>query len=220
MPVHQCILIRDWSCPPLIQTGMLTYCACHTEHTDRMRYRSLQIPYSPSCLHSCRKRDASKQDMEFTVPAKSRKTTHGGNSVLDLDTAGFYRPRTKETRAAYETLLNTIHGLFGDQPQDILRGAADEVLAVLKNQNLTDPQRQKETQELLGPVDNVRFAELVSLGKLITDYVGEGEEVAAGDTLDQDIGVAVEVSGWPIWPSTVHQTCFGVDRFMNNHRKE
>ena len=26
--------------------------------------------------------------------------------------------------------------LFGDQPHDVLRGAADEVLAVLKNENL------------------------------------------------------------------------------------
>lgn len=50
---------------------------------------------------------------------------------------GLYRPRTKETRAAYEALLNTIHQMFGDQPADVLRGAADEVLAVLKNQNVT-----------------------------------------------------------------------------------
>jgi hypothetical protein len=54
-----------------------------------------------------------------------------------MDTAGLYRPRTKETRAAYEALLNTIHSTFGDQPADVLRGAADEVLAVLKNQHMT-----------------------------------------------------------------------------------
>lgn len=33
------------------------------------------------------------------MPAKSRKTA-GGMSVMDLDTAGFYRPRTNETRCA------------------------------------------------------------------------------------------------------------------------
>lgn len=58
-------------------------------------------------------------------------------SVLELETAGFYTPRTKETREAYEALLGTIHGLFGDQPQDVLRGAADEVLSSLKNANIT-----------------------------------------------------------------------------------
>lgn len=29
-------------------------------------------------------------------------------SVLDIDTAGLYRPRTKETREAYEALLSII----------------------------------------------------------------------------------------------------------------
>lgn len=57
--------------------------------------------------------------------------------MLATTSAGVYRPRTKETAAAYETLLNTIHGMFGDQPADVLRGAADEVLSVLKNQNMT-----------------------------------------------------------------------------------
>ena len=61
----------------------------------------------------------------------------GGMSVLDIDTAGLYRPRTKETREAYEALLSVIQGQFGDQPQDVLRGAADEVLAVLKNDRMT-----------------------------------------------------------------------------------
>ena len=38
-----------------------------------------------------------------------------------------YRPKTKETREAYEALLALIRGLFGEQPDDVLRGAADEV---------------------------------------------------------------------------------------------
>lgn len=37
--------------------------------------------------------------------------------VLSLDTEGLYRPKTRETRAAYETLLNQIQAQFGDQPQ-------------------------------------------------------------------------------------------------------
>jgi hypothetical protein len=62
----------------------------------------------------------------------------------------------------------------------------------------TDPERQKECEELLGPLPSERFAELVALGKLITDYVGEGEAVVPNEDegLDDDIGVAVEVSGW------------------------
>ncbi len=52
---------------------------------------------------------------------------------MNLDTASGYRPRTQETRAAYEAVLSFIREQFGDQPQDVLKGAADEVLAVLKD---------------------------------------------------------------------------------------
>lgn len=61
---------------------------------------------------------------------------------------------------------------------------------------VSDPERQKDCEALLGPVSNEKMADLVSLGKLITDYVGEGEQMAGADAagLDEDIGVAVEVS--------------------------
>jgi hypothetical protein len=38
-----------------------------------------------------------------------------------------YRPKTKETQAAYELVLSFVRGYLGDQPQEVLRGAADEV---------------------------------------------------------------------------------------------
>ncbi len=66
---------------------------------------------------------------------KSCPVQMGGN-VLELDSEGVYQPKTRETRAAYETLLSIIRGQFGDQPADVLRGAADEVMAVLKNDRL------------------------------------------------------------------------------------
>jgi len=71
------------------------------------------------------------------VPCPPLQGTGGGMSVLDIDTAGLYRPRTKETREAYEALLGLIREQFGDQPADVLRGAADEVLAALKNDRIT-----------------------------------------------------------------------------------
>lgn len=60
-----------------------------------------------------------------------------GPSVMDLEAGGFYQPRTAGTRDAYEALLSMIQAQFGDQPHDVLRGAADEVLAVLKNDRMT-----------------------------------------------------------------------------------
>lgn len=49
---------------------------------------------------------------------------------MDLDEQGMYRPKTKETRDAYEALLSAMASVFGEQPADVLRGAGDEVLAV------------------------------------------------------------------------------------------
>ena len=69
-------------------------------------------------------------------PPSLPQGTASGMSVLDIDTAGMYRPRTKETREAYEALLSVIREQFGDQPADILRGAADEVLSTLKNDRI------------------------------------------------------------------------------------
>ena len=112
-------------------------------------------------------------------PAAGLQGAGGGMSVLDIDTAGFYRPRTKETREAYEALLSVIREQFGDQPADVLRGAADEVLASLKNDHTNDPGRKKEVDSLLGPLADEKFAQLVALGKLITDYAPAAEAVSA-----------------------------------------
>lgn len=59
------------------------------------------------------------------------------------------------------------------QPRDILCGAADEVLAVLKNDKLRDKERRREVEQLLGPADDTRYHVLVNLGKKITDYGGD-----------------------------------------------
>ncbi len=131
----------------------------------------------------------------------ARRRGAAGPSVLDVDSAGLYRPRTKETREAYEALLSSIQAAFGDAPADVLRGAADEVLAVLKNDRLRDLERAAEVRALLGAVPDERFAQMVALGKLVTDYApagaggGGGGGAAEGEgegALDEEMGVAVE----------------------------
>ncbi|GJP53718.1 hypothetical protein CLOM_g12869 [Closterium sp. NIES-68] len=62
------------------------------------------------------------------------------------------------------------------EDSDVLRGAADEVLAVLKDDKLTDPERKREIEKLLNAMPNERFAEFVALGKRISDY----EQAAGG----------------------------------------
>mmetsp|Transcript_3106 Transcript_3106/g.7162 ORF Transcript_3106/g.7162 Transcript_3106/m.7162 type:complete len:2217 (+) Transcript_3106:149-6799(+) len=145
-----------------------------------------------------RKGGKDQDDLDALQAKRSRKRTGagGGSSVMTADADGSYRPKTRETRAAYEALLGMIQGQFGDQPQDVLRGAAEEVLAVLKDGHSNDPDRKVGVEKLMGPTSSEKFAQFVAVGKLITDFApgggGEGGEGVPGDTLDDDIGVAVE----------------------------
>ncbi|MEE6520153.1 hypothetical protein FKM82_017964 [Ascaphus truei] len=103
-----------------------------------------------------------------------------------------YKPKTKETRETYEVLLSFIQAALGDQPRDILCGAADEVLAVLKNDKLRDKDRRKEVDQLLGQTDDTRYHVLVNLGKKISDYGGDKEIQNMDDNIDETYGVNVQ----------------------------
>mgnify|MGYP001552522553 CR=1 FL=1 len=65
------------------------------------------------------------------------------------------------------------------QPRDVLCGAADEVLTVLKNDRLKDKERKIQVEELLGSLQEERFAVMVNLGKKITDW-GADEKMKTG----------------------------------------
>uniref|UniRef100_A0A8C9Z2Q8 Small nuclear ribonucleoprotein 200 (U5) n=1 Tax=Sander lucioperca TaxID=283035 RepID=A0A8C9Z2Q8_SANLU len=103
-----------------------------------------------------------------------------------------YKPKTKETRETYEVLLSFIHAALGDQPRDILCGAADEVLAVLKNDKMRDKERRREVEQLLGPADDTRYHVLVNLGKKISDYGGDKDLQNMDDNIDETYGVNVQ----------------------------
>lgn len=104
----------------------------------------------------------------------------------------FYRPKTTETRQTYEVLLSLIQAAIGDQPRDILCGAADEVLICLKDEKLKDRERKKEIAALLGSVPDERYALLVNLGRKITDYSVDKDAAGDEDMIDENYGVAVQ----------------------------
>ncbi|CAG8457348.1 10482_t:CDS:2 [Diversispora eburnea] len=107
-----------------------------------------------------------------------------------------YRPRTKETRETYELILAFVHQNLGDQAQDVIRSAADDILQILKNDMLKDFDKKKEIEGVIGTITSDRFAQLVNLGKKVTDYhVGDSTDVdkdgeLAGE-IDDELGVAV-----------------------------
>ncbi|XP_069475191.1 U5 small nuclear ribonucleoprotein 200 kDa helicase [Ambystoma mexicanum] len=133
-----------------------------------------------------RKRDEDRHDMNkmkgFTL------LSEGIDEMVGI----IYKPKTKETRETYEVLLSFIQAALGDQPRDILCGAADEVLAVLKNDKLRDKERRKEIEQLLGQTDDTRYHVLVNLGKKMTDYGGDKEIQNMDDNIDETYGVNVQ----------------------------
>lgn len=144
-----------------------------------------------------KERDSDIGNLIRAAPKKRKGPTGLGPSqadpLLTLADDGLYRPKTRETKAAYEALLSMIQTQFGDQPQDVLRGAADEVLTVLKNDHLKDLEKKREIENLLSSLSSEKFAEYVAIGKRITDYQEGGDQAGGtGDALDDDIGVAVE----------------------------
>lgn len=83
-----------------------------------------------------RARKATEEEREKKRSRQQKVFLAGkGATVLtetqELDSSS-YRPKTRQSRVAYEEILFTMAAALGDQPQDVLRGAADEVLAILK----------------------------------------------------------------------------------------
>eukprot|EP00966_Prymnesium_polylepis_P004316 98837-Prymnesium_polylepis.1 len=151
-----------------------------TTFGDRVHYGK------PDTAGGSQKRKAARS---ATSVKKGRKQDQEDNVLGLAEDLDSYRPRSKETRGAYEDLLSLIANNLGDQPHDILRGAADEVLACLKNDSLTDPERKREVEKLINSVSGESFAKLVSMGKRITDYMVE--DGAGNEKLDDELGVAV-----------------------------
>jgi len=86
--------------------------------------------------------------------------------------------------------------MYNNKKKDVLRGAADEVLAILKNDGLKDIERKREIEGILSTLTADKFNQLVNLGKRVTDYaIGTEADAPASskneDAMDEDTGVAV-----------------------------
>ena len=80
-----------------------------------------------------------------------------------------------------------MQGQLGDHPQEILRGAAHEVLAVLKDDTFREPEKKKEVEKLVNSMPAEKFTKLVNLGKKITDFSLETAAQFTEDTLEEEL---------------------------------
>eukprot|EP00978_Attheya_sp_CCMP212_P008635 scaffold20299_cov53-Attheya_sp.AAC.1 len=133
-------------------------------------------------------------------------TSSGGQTILDLGTLTGYQPSNPSSRAAYERFLNIVgsKSFLGNQPTSILRDAAEEIIATLKDSNLRDPERHESISRLLtnkgkstaGGLSSEQYATFVQLGKGLDDYddyANRSKTKAGGneEEVDEEMGVAV-----------------------------
>jgi phenylpyruvate tautomerase PptA (4-oxalocrotonate tautomerase family) len=117
------------------------------------------------------------------LPAKKERSLLTATAEL---TGTHYRPRTKETTAAWEYLLSFVEGKVGEQ-RDVLAAAAEECLRILKEEG-RDLDKKEAVEGVLGGMDSDAFAQITNLAKRITDYAPETTLVTH---YDDDGGVAV-----------------------------
>ncbi|KAI3693620.1 hypothetical protein L1987_76568 [Smallanthus sonchifolius] len=139
-----------------------------------------------------KEREPALPSFEVGNNGRSKRRRLQEESVLTSTEEGVYRPRTKETRAAYGAMLSVIQQQLGGQPLNVVSGAADEILAVLKNDRLKNIDKKKDIEKLLNHISNQVFDQLISVGRLITDFQDASGDGAGEDALDDDVGVAVE----------------------------
>mmetsp|Transcript_34715 Transcript_34715/g.87733 ORF Transcript_34715/g.87733 Transcript_34715/m.87733 type:complete len:2149 (+) Transcript_34715:158-6604(+) len=152
-----------------------------------------RVMHSKPTALTDKKDKIEKRRAERASKESAKKKARFSGSVLSHDVVepGSYRPKTEPTRQAYEQLLNFLSSFIGDQANDILRGAADEVLAVIKDDAVVGQAKQKACEQLLSSMTADKFSSLMQICGRITDFAAATQESLAGEGMDENIGVSV-----------------------------
>lgn len=86
--------------------------------------------------------------MGLRLRSSLQSPLQAGESVLDIDSGSTYRPKTRDTAAAYETMLSIVQQKLGDYAPDVIAGAADEVLGILKSDTLKASKPSQQSMPL------------------------------------------------------------------------
>ncbi|PHU15481.1 hypothetical protein BC332_16686 [Capsicum chinense] len=141
------------------------------------------------------KRKGERFVSDSTMQNTKKSRIQEESSVLnwmEAEEGGVYKPKTKETKSAYEAMLSLIQQQLCGQPLNIVCAASDEILAVLKGDNMIGSDKKKmEIEKVLNErISNQVFDKFVSIGRFITDYqCDRGDDEALYDV---DVGVAVD----------------------------
>merc|ERR1711972_1263771 len=105
-----------------------------------------------------------------------------------------YRPSTKKTSMVYEELLGIISLILDGQPNDIIHGAANEIITIIKNESIKNNEKQNKIEILLGKVIKETFTDFLSIAKTIFDFIPtlNDDEPKKKCFYDENVSVAIE----------------------------
>mmetsp|Transcript_31856 Transcript_31856/g.77625 ORF Transcript_31856/g.77625 Transcript_31856/m.77625 type:complete len:2179 (-) Transcript_31856:255-6791(-) len=161
------------------------------DHTSRGRPSELEA--------RLKKRQQKKRDRDAGVGKESRSKARKIDTsinVLNAEVDAVYRPQTRDTKQAYEVLLTLIQKEMGDKPHDVLQSAADEVLAILKEENARKKEQRRDLEKLFGRtkgLDDERFGRFINVTNKISDYSAVTEQQEEDDEKKAGIDEEIEV---------------------------
>lgn len=111
--------------------------------------------------------------------------------IVETHEVAGYKPKTRDTKACYEEILYILHSYLGDQPSDIMKGAADEVISIIKSDSTKDTLKMNEISKIIGRLSNEGYSKLVNLSNKLIDFSVDNNDHVEEIKIDDEIGVAV-----------------------------
>jgi pre-mRNA-splicing helicase BRR2 len=164
---------------------------------DRLKDRQNDSNLQDSELQAAKRQKVSISVNDSTSSTHKNKKVHhpitggSGNDILaSADEMNIYHyvPKSAESIQAYEELLLYTQSLIGDQPSEVLKSGANEILSILKDGIHDNTFKQKEISKLLA-TQIPNFGDLLRINNRITDYKdpnAKGSRRGDGDDEDED----------------------------------
>ncbi|KAH8741287.1 hypothetical protein FG386_000194 [Cryptosporidium ryanae] len=115
-----------------------------------------------------------KPDKNLRNKKVLNKVVNGNETynILDIDivSSNKYRPKTLETKLAYDELLGVLTDILGSQPGNIMDDIVFELLSILKNTEINEEGKRERCRNILSDIKNDDYLEIVDKSRRITDF--------------------------------------------------
>lgn len=128
----------------------------------------------------------------------NNKYTDIGETTNLLDKSSkeqlLYKPKTKDTLAIYEDLLNIVRKYFIDQPPEFIKSALDVIIASIKSDR-SDNDKKSDIEALLGQISNEEINKMYQLCKGLVDFEVNGSNVDENNDKEIEMNIEFEELG-------------------------